>query len=644
MNTELKKLYEILNNKSNIKVDNYYIPKIWNEFNYVPLENKDNLLRVNPYDFYASALSYIMNNPKPCIDDYNKAYYYSSMIRTNTTFDHDQSKKIEIINNDGFLETGSFIKMIAYLPTLKKIGINVMYLLPIMQFSQLDRKGELGSVYGVSNFFKIDSSLYDPITKDELTLEEQFKAFVQACHLCGMKVILDIIPRTNSVNSDFIITNPEWFYWIDLKDLDTYAPPLIKDIKKGPVPISDKNLEIVLKDSNVLKHLSKFKQAPNLIDPILWGEVVERFNKKEDEALNLIRKYFKMSIAPAFSDNINDNQPAWSDVTFFRMYLDHPTLSQSYLKEDYHPYILFDSIKSNLFPGNKPNMPLWNTLADILPYYIKEYGIDGSRIDMGHALPLDLTKMIISKARDINKDFYFIAEELNSENANKAKQLGYDLIIGDGFYHTHRIKQQLTRDFYYKACQNELLMFGSGETHDTPRIISRENDIKTLVLVSCLNMFTNNLVPFINSGQELLERQPMNTGIDCDENSHKILDKNDPYYMKLALFDIYQFHYDNNNSTFYNQLIELNNIRTKYIDYIINKDNLNYITYSNKHQMLMKYKINNNENLIIIANASLDKTYDFNKYISNNYELLFTTNKTPLILNDCDIQIIIERV
>jgi starch synthase (maltosyl-transferring) len=53
---------------------------------------------------------------------------------------------------------------------------------------------------------------------------------------------------------------------------------------------------------------------------------------------------------------------------------------------------------------------------------------------MGHALPEDLVSLIIGKAREIDPDFCFIAEELYPEKAPEAKALGYNMIIGQGFY------------------------------------------------------------------------------------------------------------------------------------------------------------------------------------------------------------------
>ncbi len=34
---------------------------------------------------------------------------------------------------------------------------------------------------------------------DEMGVDEQFKAFVEACHLLNIRVIIDIIPRTNAI-------------------------------------------------------------------------------------------------------------------------------------------------------------------------------------------------------------------------------------------------------------------------------------------------------------------------------------------------------------------------------------------------------------------------------------------------------------
>ena len=305
--------------------------------------------------------------------------------------------------------------------------------------------------------------------------------------------------------------------------------------------------------------------------------------KGKYEVLDLVQEMFNLTIAPAFSDCINDPQPAWSDVTFFRLYLDHPANSQPYLKEhgEIHPYILFDVAKSSLNPGTIVNQELWNTLADIIPFFQREFGIDGARIDMGHALPDDLIKMILTKARDIDPNFCFIAEELDVENAKSSKQKGYNMIIGDGFIRLPRIQEGLFNSFVYGAMNLESPLFAVGETHDTPRLAAREGGESLGKMVSVFNLFVPNTIPFLNSGQEVYERQPMNTGLDCRPNELYMLDKDDPYYGKLALFDRYAFHYNHKHRWEIPTALEkASHIRKEYIDAMMDMNNVYPLGFS----------------------------------------------------------------
>ena len=66
----------------------------------------------------------------------------------------------------------------------------------------------------------------------KMSLEDQFKALIEACHTLDMRVMIDIIPRTNATESELIIDHPDWFYWIKTKDLPIYKPPYVKAIKE----------------------------------------------------------------------------------------------------------------------------------------------------------------------------------------------------------------------------------------------------------------------------------------------------------------------------------------------------------------------------------------------------------------------------
>ncbi len=575
----LKKLVTALKENKPSYPMNYTIPTLLNYKNFGhDVANGETL--VNPYDFYAFLIedlflkikddnvNYLQSisrskNIKRRTNWHKKSVFYSLMARTSTTWDNDRSGQIDEKNMYNLSELGSFVKSIALLPYLKSIGVDVLYFLPLSSYSTYRPKGDLGSSYAVVNFTKLDENLKDSLTGNKMTLKEEFKAFVEAAHILGIRIMIDIIPRTNALDSSLILDHPDWFYWINTKDLKKYAPPVIDTIDAKVLPPHATHMDKVYAHENTKKHLNLFKVNPYEKDPSKWDDV-KKLVASGMNVLDAVDQVYKMTVAPAFSDHINDNQPPWYDVTFFRLYLDHPIRAQKYLKKNQPPYILFDTIKSNLHPGSQPNTELWELLTDIIPYYQREFGIDGARIDMGHALPEELVRMIISRAREIDLDFVFIAEELDPSNDKNAKRLGYDAIIGNGFYMESRILEGKLHEFIKTTSKLAIPAFACGETHDTPRLAGKPNGVNLTNLLTLVNFFIPNSMPFINSGQEFYEIQPMNLGIDATPEDRFHLPKSDPFYGKLALFDKYALHYHNDHSLI-NHIKKLLPVRNKYI-------------------------------------------------------------------------------
>ncbi|QVK17619.1 alpha-amylase [Mycoplasmatota bacterium] len=599
------KLIELMNRlkeKRTSPILDYTIPDLWNVWNYSGKEmvrSDSGELTVNPYNFYYEVINSYIIPKKVESYDYSKPFHqmknkvlsnktdylggdwikksvvYSMMIRTSTAWDHDRSGDLESENKFGLKDTGTFVKTLALLPLLKKMGVDVVYMLPIFKSSTKNKKGELGSPYGVSNYYELDPNLKDPMTGSNFSIIDEFQAFVEACHILDMKVMIDIIPRTNAIENELMIDHPEWFYWIKSSEYNNYSSPKIDSIENTASP-EPKLISEIYQSERVWNHIRKFSYDPKTINPDKYQRLLDEYKENPNICFSdLIKREYEIQIAPAFSDHINDSQPPWSDITFFRMYEDHPTLSQKELnkylkdKEEIPPYILFDTIKNNLYQGNKPNKALWEMLSGIIPFYQNHFGIDGARIDMGHALSSDLLNLIISKAREIDPHFCFIAEELNHGNASKARELGYNMIIGSGFWHEPRFKERHLHRFMEQTHKLACPIFACGETHDTPRLSARPGGQNLSNMLTLLNMFVPNAVPFINSGQEIFEVQPMNTGIDARENEQYQLEINDPYYGKLALFDKYAFHYLNNNRwVIPKQLERISKIRKQYLSTI----------------------------------------------------------------------------
>ena len=406
---KLEKLAKVLENKIALGRINYVVPDIWNAWDYdgpelrrLPSEE----LLVNPYRFFATLIrERILIHKAPntnyrrslsAIDDtanngdwLKRSTLYSLMVRTSAAWDHDRSHSLDSRNFDNLKETGTFVKALALLPFLVKMGVDTIYLLPVTKFSRNNKKGELGSPYAVSNYIELDPELKDDLTGSEMTLDEEFQAFVEACHILSIRVTIDIMPRTIALDNAYLKKHPEWFYWIKASEAHLYKTPKIEGLG-NTLPPESRHMEKVYASEAVKNHLRLFQKDPKATDKDKWQKLID---DNPDDFLQEISKRFDLMVAPAFSDHINDIQPPWTDITFLRLYLDHPTANIKHLDNPkIPPYILFDTIKANLHPGKKPNKVLWRELAKTIPHFQKRFGIDGARIDMGMPSPLNSSR------------------------------------------------------------------------------------------------------------------------------------------------------------------------------------------------------------------------------------------------------------
>lgn len=96
-----------------------------------------------------------------------------------------------------------------------------MHLLPITAVGQDGKKGTLGSPYAIRNPYKLDENLAEP---GLVGVEEPlFKAFMEAAHRLGLRVVMEFVLRTAARDSDWIKEHPEWFYWINADIPDRVA-------------------------------------------------------------------------------------------------------------------------------------------------------------------------------------------------------------------------------------------------------------------------------------------------------------------------------------------------------------------------------------------------------------------------------------
>ena len=132
------------------------------------------------------------------------------------------------VNVRQYTEAGTFKAFEANLPRLKKLGVKILWLMPIHPISELKRKGSLGSPYSVADYKGINP---------EFGNEADFKSLVTKAHTLGFKVILDWVANhsgwdnpwtakkswyhTDS-NGNIIPPNNDWtdVAWLDFKNQD----------------------------------------------------------------------------------------------------------------------------------------------------------------------------------------------------------------------------------------------------------------------------------------------------------------------------------------------------------------------------------------------------------------------------------------
>lgn len=137
------------------------------------------------------------------------------------------------VNVRQFTPEGTFRALESHLPRLKKMGIDIIWLMPINPIGIEKRKGTLGSEYSVKDYYGINP---------EYGNKKDFKHLVDKIHSMGMHVILDWVANHSSWDNQLVKDHPDWYTktpeghfqptpwydWDDVIDFDYDKPELRK--------------------------------------------------------------------------------------------------------------------------------------------------------------------------------------------------------------------------------------------------------------------------------------------------------------------------------------------------------------------------------------------------------------------------------
>ena len=88
------------------------------------------------------------------------------------------------------------------IPRLKKLGVKILWLMPIYPIGQENRLGSLGSPYSIKDYKKVNP---------EFGTAADLKALVKAAHAAGLHVILDWVANHTSWDNAWLSSHPDWY-------------------------------------------------------------------------------------------------------------------------------------------------------------------------------------------------------------------------------------------------------------------------------------------------------------------------------------------------------------------------------------------------------------------------------------------------
>ncbi len=116
------------------------------------------------------------------------------------------------LNTRQFTPEGTFKQAQAELPALKKLGVDILWLMPIYPIGKEERKGTLGSYYAISDYCDVNP---------EFGTMKDFDNFLSYAHTNGFKVILDWVANHTSPDAKWITDgNIDWY------ELDSLGKPI----------------------------------------------------------------------------------------------------------------------------------------------------------------------------------------------------------------------------------------------------------------------------------------------------------------------------------------------------------------------------------------------------------------------------------
>jgi glycosidase len=106
------------------------------------------------------------------------------------------------VNLRQYTKEGTIRAFMPHLPRLKKMGVDILWLMPVHPVGALNRKGTLGSYYAVRDYTAVNP---------EFGNLDDMKALVKLAHGLGMKVIIDWVANHTAWDNPWTTQHKDWY-------------------------------------------------------------------------------------------------------------------------------------------------------------------------------------------------------------------------------------------------------------------------------------------------------------------------------------------------------------------------------------------------------------------------------------------------
>ena len=113
-----------------------------------------------------------------------------------------KNSNIYEVNIRQFTKEGNFKAFAKHIDRLHKMGVDILWFMPINPIGVKNRKGTLGSYYSISDYTAVNP---------EFGTIDDFKDVVNKAHALGMHVIIDWVANHSAWDNPWAQAHPEWY-------------------------------------------------------------------------------------------------------------------------------------------------------------------------------------------------------------------------------------------------------------------------------------------------------------------------------------------------------------------------------------------------------------------------------------------------